>query len=266
MAMYESFAQVYDKFMDNVPYDSWSRQLCRILSRYGIDDGLVLDLGCGTGQMTRRLRDRGYDMIGVDGSEDMLQVAMEHEQGRGDILYLLQDMRAFELYGTVRAVCSCCDCLNYLESEEDLLTVFKLVENYLDPGGIFVFDMNTAYYYEHELAQNVFADVREECTLIWENDYHPDLCENEYDLTIFARLENGLYQRTSETHVERAYPMETVKRLAEEAGLIFQAAFDGYSERPLAPDSSRMLLVFRESGRKLCGQTKSDSGLTPGKS
>ncbi|HCE73592.1 MAG TPA: SAM-dependent methyltransferase, partial [Lachnospiraceae bacterium] len=84
MAMYESFAQVYDKFMDNVPYDSWAWQLCRILSRYGIDDGLVLDLGCGTGQMTRRLRDRGYDMIGVDGSEDMLQVAMEHEQAGGD--------------------------------------------------------------------------------------------------------------------------------------------------------------------------------------
>ena len=265
MAMYESFAQVYDKFMDNVPYDSWAWQLCRILSRYGIDDGLVLDLGCGTGQMTRRLRDRGYDMIGVDGSEDMLQVAMEHEQAGGDILYLLQDMRAFELYGTVRAVCSCCDCLNYLESEEDLLRVFRLVENYLDPGGIFVFDMNTAYYYEHELAQNVFADVREECTLIWENDYHPDLRENEYDLTIFARIENGLYQRTSETHVEKAYPMETVKRLAEEAGLIFQAAFDGYSERPLAPDSSRMLLVFRESGRKLCRQMKNESGLTPGK-
>ena len=109
--MYENFARVYDTFMDNVPYDAWAGYLIRKLKKEGIADGLVLDLGCGTGQMTRRLADAGYDMIGADGSADMLQIAQEAEtllpdaskiSGRKDILYLLQDIRAFELYGTVR--------------------------------------------------------------------------------------------------------------------------------------------------------------------
>lgn len=262
MAMYENFARVYDRFMDNIPYDEWAGRIHEILLDHGIKDGLVLDLGCGTGQMTRRLRSFGYDMIGVDGSADMLGIAMEKEQedGRdlredgtagGSILYLVQDMRRFELYGTVRAVCSVCDCLDYLESEEDLLQVFRLVENYLDPYGLFVFDMNTVHYYREELGQNTFADVRDECSIIWENDYDPSLRENEYDLTIFSRTGNGLYERFQETHFEKAFPFERVKALAEQAGLIFEGAFDGYSEEPLKEDTSRMVLVFSESGRKL---------------
>ena len=201
--------------------------------------------------MTRRLRDMGYDMIGVDGSEDMLEIALEKEDPSSRILYLEQDMRAFELYGTVRAVISACDCLNYLQSEADLETVFRLVENYLDPGGVFVFDMNTEHYYAQVLGQNTFADVRDECSMIWENDYDPEEGVNEYDLTIFTRQKNGLYRRDQETHIEKAYPFEKVKELAEKAGLIFEEAFDGYSDRKLASESDRMLLIFRESDRKL---------------
>lgn len=174
MSMYESFARVYDRFMDNVPYDEWADRLHEIFAEYGIRDGLILDLGCGTGQMTRRFRSFGYDMIGVDDSEDMLEIALEKEHvsqpasaGRTEdrsgqqypILYLNQDMREFELYGTVRGIYSCCDCLNYLYSEEDLLTVFRLAENYLDYDGLFVFDMNTEHYYAEKLGQNTFADV-----------------------------------------------------------------------------------------------------------
>ncbi len=263
MAVYESFARVYDRFMDNVPYDEWAARLHEIFLKRGIDSGLVLDLGCGTGQMTRRFRDFGYDMIGVDGSEDMLEIALEKEhlpsdpaedqpekETEGDscpILYLLQDMREFELYGTVRGIYSCCDCLNYLDTKEDLEKVFRLAENYLDPGGIFVFDMNTASYYEDELGQNTFADVRDECSIIWENDYDPDTMENEYDLTIFVRNPDGLYERTQETHLEKAYSFQTVRSLAEKAGLIFDSAFDGYGSGKLNRGSSRMLLIFRKS-------------------
>jgi len=262
MSMYESFARVYDRFMDNVPYDEWADRLHEIFAEYGIRDGLILDLGCGTGQMTRRFRSFGYDMIGVDDSEDMLEIALEKEHvsqpasaGRTEdrsgqqypILYLNQDMREFELYGTVRGIYSCCDCLNYLYSEEDLLTVFRLAENYLDYDGLFVFDMNTEHYYAEKLGQNTFADVRDECSVIWENDYDPDTRENEYDLTIFIRAKDGLYERTQETHFEKAYSFERVKKLAEEAGLLFEGAFDGYNREKLGEDSSRMLLVFRKS-------------------
>ena len=146
MSMYENFARVYDTFMDNVPYEEWSRYLIGLLRREKIEDGLVLELGCGTGSMTQLLSAAGYDMIGVDNSEDMLEIAMEKKTGSGlNILYLLQDMREFELYGTVRAVVSVCDSINYITEEEDLLQVFRLVNNYLDPGGIFIFDMNTVY-------------------------------------------------------------------------------------------------------------------------
>ena len=148
MEAYTSFAAVYDVFMDDVPYEEWCEYVCGILQEYGIRDGLVLDLGCGTGTMTRLLAEQGYDMIGVDCSEDMLELAQEKEAGKSlNILYLLQDMREFELYGTVRAVVCICDSINYILEEEELLQVFRLVNNYLDPGGLFLFDLNTVYKY-----------------------------------------------------------------------------------------------------------------------
>lgn len=115
MEAYTGFAQVYDTFMDNVPYEEWADYYKEILREHGIMDGIVLDLGCGTGSMTELLAEQGYDMIGVDNSEEMLDLAMEKRAASGqDILYLLQDMRKFELYGTVRAVISACDSVNYL--------------------------------------------------------------------------------------------------------------------------------------------------------
>lgn len=156
MEAYSGFAEVYDLFMDNVPYEEWSHYLMQILKNNGITDGLVLDLGCGTGKITRLLSKAGYDMIGVDISEEMLSIAREQESE--DILYLHQDMRDFELYGTVKAVVSICDSMNYITEEEDLLTVFRLVNNYLDPGGIFVFDLNTIYKYKEILGETTICE------------------------------------------------------------------------------------------------------------
>lgn len=132
MAAYESFAEVYDLFMDNVPYDVWKDNLLGILARYKITEGLVAELGCGTGKMTRRLAESGYDMIGIDNSYEMLGIAMEYPAE--GILYLCQDMRAFELYGTVAAVVSVCDSMNYIVEYADLVEVVRLVNNYLDPA------------------------------------------------------------------------------------------------------------------------------------
>ena len=139
MDAYTSFAQVYDLFMDNVPYEEWGVYLHTLLKEYGIKDGLLLDLGCGTGKLTRIMESFGYDMIGLDNSYEMLDIAREaSDEG---ILYLLQDMREFELYGTVRAIYSACDSINYILEEEELLEVFTLVNNYLDPKGLFIFDI-----------------------------------------------------------------------------------------------------------------------------
>ena len=251
MEAYSSFAEVYDLFMDNVPYEEWSVYLQQLLKENGVEDGLVLDLGCGTGTLTELLAAQGYDMIGVDASEEMLQAAMEKKTRSGqDILYLLQDMREFELYGTVRAVVSICDSINYILEYEDLVRVFTLVNNYLDPGGVFIFDLNTVYKYQNILGDNTFAEDREESSFIWDNFYDEEDQVNEYDLTLFIREENGLYRKYTETHYQKAYDLTTVRRALKEAGMEFAAAYDAFTKEPPKKDSERIYVIAREKGKE----------------
>ncbi len=247
MASYESFARVYDLFMDDIPYEEWCACLHRLLREYGVEDGLVLELGCGTGSMTELLAGCGYDMIGVDNSAEMLEVALEKRDASGhDILYLQQDMRAFELYGTVRAVVSVCDCMNYITEPEELLSVFKLVNNYLDPGGVFIFDMNTIYKYTILLGNQVIAENREESSFIWENWYDDEEQINEYDLTLFIRTESGLYEKYEETHYQKGYEIQNVCDLLREAGLQVVTVCDALTMGQPAPESERVCFVARE--------------------
>ena len=251
MEAYSGFAQVYDLFMDNVPYDDWCRYLTGLLKDWGVEDGLVLDLGCGTGAMTERLSAAGYDMIGVDNSEEMLEIAMEKRAASGrDILYLLQDMREFELYGTVRAVVSVCDSMNYILDLEDLTQVFRLVNNYLDPGGIFIFDLNTLYKYRELLGDSTIAEARDDGSFIWENTFDEEEWINEYDLTLFVREEGELFKRYQETHFQRAYTLEEVKRAIAGAGMEFVAAYDAFTRQPPREDSERIYVIARECGKQ----------------
>ncbi len=214
MQAYTSFAEVYDIFMDNIPYEEWADYLDEMLKEYHIPNNMVLELGCGTGNMTELLASKGYDMIGVDNSEVMLEIAMEKRQKSGhDILYLLQDMQAFELYGTVGGIVSVCDSINYVTDEKELKEVFSLVNNYLDPRGIFVFDFNTEYKYRELLGDRVIAEEREECSFIWDNYYNPEDKMNEYQLTLFVQSneDKDLYRRYQEVHYQR--PMYTSGRI-----------------------------------------------------
>jgi len=251
MDAYTSFAQVYDLFMDNIPYEEWCGRIVEILREYGIDSGLVLDLGCGTGSMTELLAQRGYDMIGVDASEEMLELAVEKRERSGhDILYLLQDMREFELYGTVRAIVSVCDSINYITEEEDLLEVFRLMNNYLDPKGIVLFDFNTVYKYEELLGENTIAENRPEGSFIWENYYDPKERLNEYDLTLFIREEEGLYRKYEETHYQRAYSLEQVLELLRKAGLKTLRVFDAQTGGEPLGTTERLCVIAREQGKE----------------
>ena len=248
MEAYTGFAQVYDLFMDNVPYVQWSEYLISLLKSYGVEEGLVLDLGCGTGKMTRLLSDAGYDMIGVDNSEEMLEIATEYETE--EILYLCQDMREFELYGTVAAVVSVCDSMNYILEEEELLTVFKLVNNYLDPGGVFIFDLNTLYKYRELLGEQTICENREDASFIWENFYDEEEQINEYDLTLFVQEESGLYQKFEETHFQRGYELLTIRRLLEAAGMEYVTAYDAFTREEPREDSERIYVIAREKGKE----------------
>lgn len=273
MEAYTSFASVYDTFMDNVPYEEWGEYIYSLLCRYGVRDGIVLDLGCGTGTITEILAGYGYDMIGVDNSEDMLELAMEKRIASGhDILYLLQDMREFELYGTVRAVVSVCDSVNYITEPEELAGVFRLVNNYLDPGGIFLFDFNTEYKYREVMGDCTIAEDRGPCSFIWDNCYYEEERINEYDLTLFIREgtapgqdegaeeddteENGaLYRKYTETHFQRGYTLEEIRELLSSAGLIFQAAYDMDTREAAGEKSERVCVIARECGKQPAEKT-----------
>ena len=247
MEQYTGFAKVYDELMDNVPYEAWKAQILTILKGHGIDDGLVLDLGCGTGRFTQMLSDEGFDMIGVDLSAEMLSIAVDRKERSGaDILYLLQDMREFELYGTVRAIVSVCDCMNYLTDPADFLQVLRLCKNYLDPGGVFLFDLNTVRKYEEVIADSTFAENREDCSFIWENEYDPDTKINTYALTLFVRDEKEpeRFIRHEEVHEQRAYAEAEVRDLIREAGLSLLDVLD-FSEGE-ADGSGRLLFVARK--------------------
>lgn len=265
---YTSFARVYDIFMDNVPYQEWADFLDAILQKYGCfgknltvnptqdsemeqalmsERNSVLDLGCGTGTLTELLADKGYDMIGIDNAEEMLEIAMEKRMQSGkDILYLLQDMREFELYGTVGAVISVCDSLNYILDEEDMQQVFRLVNNYLYPGGIFVFDFNTVYKYETIIGDTTIAENREDCSFIWDNYYHDEERINEYDLTIFVEEEEDLFRRFSETHYQKGYTLLEMKQFVQNAGLEFVTAMDADTHEEVTEESERIYVVARE--------------------
>lgn len=251
---YAGFAAVYDLFMDNVPYEKWCGRITELLREYGVKDGLVLDLGCGTGTLTELLAESGYDMIGVDVSEEMLELAVEKREASGhDILYLLQDMREFELYGTVKAVISVCDSVNYITEEADLLQVFRLVNNYLDPGGIFLFDLNTVYKYEILLGENTIAENREEGSFIWENYYDPEEKLNQYDLTLFIRQDDGLYRKCEETHFQRAYSADRIRRLLREAGMEFLKICDADTGQEPSETTERIHVIAREHGKETEG-------------
>lgn len=251
MESYTEFASVYDLFMDEVPYKEWKERLIEHLKDHNITDGLVLDLGCGTGTMTELLSCEGYDMIGVDASYDMLNVAMEKREASGqDILYLCQKMQEFELYGTVRAVVCVCDSINYLLSPEDLVRTFKLVNNYLDPKGIFIFDFNTVHKYRDTIGDRVIAENREEASFIWENEYDEESQINEYVLTVFIKnAENGLYEKTEEEHLQRGYELEEIRACLEKAGLVFIKAYDTDTNGNVAENSERITVVAMECGK-----------------
>ena len=251
MEAYTSFAEVYDTFMDNVPYEEWAEYLAELLQEYDIEDGLVLDLGCGTGSLTEILATKGYDMIGADGSAEMLEIAMEKKAQSGhDILYLLQDMREFELYGTVRAVVSVCDCVNYITDEKELEQVFRLVNNYLDPEGIFIFDFNTEYKYKEILGEQTIAEDREDCSFIWDNYYYEDENMNEYELTLFIKeQDSNLYRKYQEMHYQKAYTLDAMRELIEWSGLEFVTAYDAYTRKAPTETSERICVVARVNGK-----------------
>lgn len=231
---YRALAAVYDLLNRELDYSAWADQTEQCFARYlPQKPELVLDLACGTGRMTHELARRGYDMIGIDGSADMLSVAYAAKPEGSGTLFLEQDMRSFELYGTVGAVVCCLDSLNYLLGDGELLTCFRTVHNYLDPGGLFVFDMNTPYKFRHVYGDNAYVledeteteDGNAAVFCAWQNDYSEETRLCEFDLSIFTEQPNGSYLREDEHQTERCYSMEEITDALRTAGMELLAVF-----------------------------------------
>ena len=169
---------------------------------------------------------------------------------------MMQDMREFELYGTVRAIVSVCDSMNYLTEDGDLEQVFRLANNYLDPGGLFIFDMNTEYKYREMLGDQTIAEERENCSFIWDNYYYEEEKINEYQLSLFVedpvlseKTGQDICRKFQEMHYQRAYSLAEVKAALEVAGMEFIAAYDAFTRNPVHQESERMYIIAREQGK-----------------
>lgn len=205
--------------MYDVDYVKWADYIENIFKFNGLKPSLILDLGCGTGSFCMEMSQRGYDMIGLDISSDMLSCAKEKALDKGlDILFLNQDMTAFELYGTVDAIVCLIDSLNYITDKRDVKKVFSLVRNYLNPGGLLIFDINTVHKLENVLGGNVFYDVSDDTAYIWENGYDKKRKLCRFDLTFFIK-DGDFYKRHDEIHYERAYSISELEELIADSGL-----------------------------------------------
>ncbi|NMA65114.1 MAG: class I SAM-dependent methyltransferase [Clostridiaceae bacterium] len=242
--MYKRFADVYDQLVQDIPYGKWADYLQSAFLKFNKDPKLILELGCGTGSMAIELSKRGYELIGLDISSDMLSKAYEKALANNqNILFINQDMREFELFGTVDAVICLLDSLNYMNSIAEVKKVFKLVHQYLNPDGLFIFDLNSPYKLSQVLGNEGFFDLSKDITWIWDNTYDTRKRKTIFDLTFFIRNKEGLYERFDETHQETAFTTEEIRQALEDTGLRLVGNYGNLNFEPPSEKEERIFYV-----------------------
>ena len=245
---YGVFSEFYDALTANVSYDTVSQVLSSLLTRYGKSRGLLLDLACGTGSVSVRLAKKGYEVIGVDLSPEMLSEAQNKAYSAGqNILFLCQDMTALDLYGTVDAAVCTLDGLCHLPNEESVQAALRKVSLFMNPGGVFLFDVNSVYKHRAVLGNNTFVYDTDDVYCVWQNTLLSDGVTVQMDLDFFEPVSDaGDYVRQSERFTERAYPKETLEAMLKKAGFTVLDVFDGYSGKPAHDTSERLLFAVRK--------------------
>ena len=247
MAGYSVFARYYDELTANIDYGRRAAYFQSIISRFKTTSGsILLDLACGTGSISEEMARMGYDVIGVDYSDEMLGIALDKKFDSGlNIQYLNQDMRRLDLFGTVDITICALDSINHLPNIEAVREVFKKVAFFSETGGLFIFDVNTLYKHQNVLADNTFTYETENVYCIWENSLVPETNEVRMHLEFFEKEDNGLYSRSSDSFSEMAYSEAELQKALSDAGFEVIARYGDDTDLPPAPDSQRIVYVAR---------------------
>ena len=217
--MYQAFAELYDELMDDVDYESWADYYTRLLSIYGVRNGKICECACGTGGLTIPLYRRGFQMTGVDISREMLWEAAQKSRKLGIAMpFVQQDMRALNLHRPMDAVLATCDGVNYLLTEEDLLSFFRAAHRAAKPGGALIFDVSTPHKLQHVLCSGLMAEDRENITYMWQNSWNERQRTVSLDLVFFVREKENQYRRIEEHQKQRAWDEKTLKENLWHAG------------------------------------------------
>lgn len=263
--MYVEFANYYDLFMGEAIYEQYDQYLQQLIKKYRVQPQTLLDLGCGTGQITCRLADRGYQVIGIDKSSDMLTMARQRadqwtesqanqpprsseEKMNQALIFSCQDITHFALPSPVDMVVSTLDSLNYLPTLSAIQSVFERVSCYLRPGGLFIFDLNTEYRFAEVYGDGVFTDEVDGAYYIWQNTYDSTLKANHYQINFFvpAVEHEALYQMFEEEHVEFCYSIDEIRTIAQGTDLVILDIYQDFSMKKADKQAERVHYILRK--------------------
>ncbi len=250
MASYGEFAYYYDGLTENVDYKKRCDYIRDLLAENGIGEGILLDLACGTGTVSLMLSRMGYDVIGVDASEDMLSVAQEKKMETGeDVIFLCQRMEELDLFGTINAAVSTLDSINHVTQADTVREIFRRVSLFMEDKGIFIFDVNTPYKHRNILGNNTFVYDTDEVYCVWQNSTDESLLTT-ISLDIFEKDEDDeeTYYRYSEEFSERAYDLGDIKKWLEECKFEVTAVYEEMTRKAVDDKTQRAVFVARKIG------------------
>jgi SAM-dependent methyltransferase len=247
MNSYSKFASYYDTLTMDVDYISYAKYIKQLFELHNLNPLLVLDLACGTGSLSFALEKLGYDVIGVDNSEQMLSKAfMKAQKTKSKTMFICQDMQELDLYGTVDAVVCSLDSINHLTTSQKVINTFKKVSLFLNPDGLFIFDINSEYKFKNILSDNTFVYDYDEVYCVWQNSYNSKTKLCRFDLTFFEN-NNEKYTRYDESFYEREYSQKNIEKYLSESGLFLENIYEENTINKPNNESHRLIYVVRKA-------------------
>lgn len=246
MNCYEKFALYYDELMDDVDYESWFLYIKNIFKRFDIEPREVLEIACGTGNLTYYLCKEGYNITSFDMSEDMLSIAYNKLLSFKNLKLLKQNMKDFKINKQFDSIVSICDSINYILNEDELLKVFENVYNHLKYGGLFIFDINSYYKLSEIIGNNTFVEDRDDIYYVWQNYFDKSNNLAQFYLDFFIKNDDGNYIRFDEEHIERAYQIEEIESILKEVGFKGIKKYEAFTFNIPKNNSERINFVARK--------------------